>query len=152
MRFAVLGHKFALTTLLFWLVGTVLALLWAVPIIWMISTSFKLPGDIMKLEIEWLPNPATLDNYQRVLQEPVLRWFFNSTVVSTVVTLGNIGLGAPMGYALARMHFPGKGVMFGLLLAVLMIPGEMSIVPLFLGALHLNLANSYPGLNPAGSL
>ena len=44
------------------------------------------------------------------------------------------------------MHFPGKGVMFGLLLAVLMIPGEMSIVPLFLGALHLNLANSYPGL------
>ena len=86
----------------------------------------------MKLEIEWLPNPATLDNYQHVLcQEPVLRWFFNSTVVSTVVTLGNIGLGAPMGYALARMHFPGKGVMFGLLLAVLMIPGEMSIVPLF---------------------
>ena len=72
MRFAVLGHKFALTTLLLWLVGTVLALLWAVPIIWMISTSFKLPGDIMKLEIEWLPNPATLDNYQRVLQEPVL--------------------------------------------------------------------------------
>lgn len=146
MRIKIGGRKVALTTLLIWLMGTILVVLWAVPIIWMVATSFKQPGDILKLEIEWLPNPATLENYQRVLQEPVLRWFVNSALVATIITLGNIGFGAPMGYALARMHFPGRSLLFGLLLAVLMIPGEMSIVPLFLGALQLGLANSYIGL------
>lgn len=139
-------RKITLTTLVGWLLGTALTLLWAVPIIWMLSTSFKVPGQILKIEVEWIPRPISLENYQRVFQEPVARWFFNSVVVTAAATIGNVGFGALAGYALARMNFPGRGAIFGLMLAVLMVPFEIAIVPLFLGALKLGLNDTYPGL------
>jgi multiple sugar transport system permease protein len=146
MLIRIRGNKVTLPTAALWTVGTAFALLWAVPVLWMLSTSFKQPGRIMSLEVEWLPWPVTLENYQRIFQEPVARWFLNSTVVTSVATAGNVIFGALTGYALARMHFPGRNLIFGLMLAVLMIPGEMSIVPLFLGALKLQLSDTYAGL------
>ena len=58
-----------------WLFGIAIATLWFMPFVWMVSTSFKYPGDIMTVDIEWLPRRVTLDNYRHVFERyPVLRW------------------------------------------------------------------------------
>ena len=75
-----------LVTVPVWLAGTLAALLWAAPFVWMVSTSFKLPGDVMTVNVEWIPRQVTLDNYIKVFQYPVLRWALNSLIVAGVAT------------------------------------------------------------------
>jgi multiple sugar transport system permease protein len=118
-----------------------LALAWAVPLLWMLSTSLKLPGEVLTPGVEWIPRTVTLGNYAKVFQRPVFRWLLNSTVVTTVATGISVLTGAMAGYALARLNFPGRQTMFLLVLAVLMVPTEMTIVPLFVGALRVGLLN-----------
>src|SRR5580765_1322926 len=114
-----------------WLAGLAIAILWAMPFIWMVSTSLKYPGDVMTVVIEWLPRRATLDNYVRIFSEyPVLRWLFNSLFVAAVSTALNIVFGAMAGYALARLRFPGRDVLFFVFVASLMVPTEVTVVPL----------------------
>ena len=109
-------------TLPVWFVGIVIALLWAMPFVWMISTSLKFPGDVMTADIEWLPHRVTFDNYVKVFSEyPVARWFFNSLFVAAVSTGLNIVFGAMAGYALARLKFPGRDFLFFLFIASLMV-------------------------------
>jgi multiple sugar transport system permease protein len=126
---------------LIWVGGMLLALAWAVPLLWMLSTSLKLPGEVLTPSVEWLPRTVTLGNYVKVFQRPVFRWLLNSTVVTTVATGISVLTGAMAGYALARLNFPGRHTMFLLVLAVLMVPTEMTIVPLFVGALRVGLLN-----------
>src|SRR5438128_8586927 len=140
---AVAGRRIHLTTIVLWILGTFLVLLWAAPLFWMFSTSLKPEGQILTPTVEWLPRQVVFTNYVAVFQEPVARWFLNSVVVSVVDTIGALVVGAMAGYALARLHFPGRGLIFFLILAALMIPGEMTIVPLYVGALKLGLASTY---------
>ncbi|MGH8245402.1 MAG: carbohydrate ABC transporter permease [Gammaproteobacteria bacterium] len=130
-----------------WLVGMVFALLWAMPFVWMISTSLKFPGDVMTVDVEWLPRRVTLDNYIKVFTEyPVARWFFNSVFVSIVSTGLNIVFGAMAGYALARLRFPGRDFLFFLFVASLMVPTEVTVVPLLLGIIKIGWWNTYQAL------
>ena len=129
-----------------WVLGLVIAVMWAAPFIWMVSTSFKPTNEIMTKQIEWLPRTVVLDNYIRVFQYPVARWALNSLIVASIATFLGVMLGAMAGYALARLHFPGKNLIFASLVASLMIPTEMTIVPLFLGCLKAGLINSYVAL------
>jgi multiple sugar transport system permease protein len=134
-------------TLPVWFVGIVIALLWAMPFVWMISTSLKFPGDVMTVEVEWLPRRVTLDNYIKVFTEyPVARWFFNSVLVSVVSTGLNIVFGAMAGYALARLRFPGRDFLFFLFVASLMVPTEVTVVPLLLGIIKIGWWNTYQAL------
>ncbi len=136
-----------LGTLPVWLVGIVIALLWAMPFVWMISTSLKFPGDVMTVDVEWLPRRVTLDNYIKVFTEyPVARWFFNSVFVSVVSTGLNIVFGAMAGYALARLRFPGRDFLFLLFVASLMVPTEVTVVPLLLGIIKIGWWNTYQAL------
>lgn len=136
-----------LGTLPVWLVGIVIALLWAMPFVWMISTSLKFPGDVMTVDVEWLPRRVTLDNYIKVFTEyPVARWFFNSVFVSVVSTGLNIVFGAMAGYALARLRFPGRDFLFFLFVASLMVPTEVTVVPLLLGIIKIGWWNTYQAL------
>lgn len=125
-----------------WALGLVVAVCWAAPLVWMVSTSVKPPGDVMTRHIEWLPRRVTLENYEKVLEKPVLRWFANSTVVAVSATLASLLTGSMAGYALARLHFPGRSLLFVGVLAALMIPTEMTIVPLFIGFLKAGLVNN----------
>ncbi len=130
-----------------WLVGMVIALLWAMPFVWMISTSLKFPGDVMTVDVEWLPRRATLGNYEKIFTEyPVARWFFNSVFVSVVSTGLNIVFGAMAGYALARLRFPGRDFLFFLFVASLMVPTEVTVVPLLLGIIKIGWWNTYQAL------
>jgi multiple sugar transport system permease protein len=130
-----------------WLGGLLVALLWGAPFVWMVSTSLKPPGEVMTVDIEWLPRHVTLENYRRVFAEyPVLRWGFNSLVVAVTSTGLSVISGAMAGYALARMRFPGRDLLFGLFIASLMVPTEISVVPLLLGIIKIGWANSYQAL------
>jgi multiple sugar transport system permease protein len=130
-----------------WLAGLVLACLWFAPFIWMVSTSLKYPADVMTLDIEWIPRRATLGNYLKMFEiAPVARWMLNSVLVSVSSTALCLMFGAMAGYALARMRFPGRRFLFGLFLASLMVPTEVSVIPLLLGMIKIGWANSYQAL------
>jgi len=126
-----------------WVFGMLLAVMWCAPFVWMVSTSFKPFKDIMTRNVEWFPRTVTLENYIKVFEQPVARWMLNSLIVALIATTISVMLGALAGYALARLHFPGRGILFGLLLASLMIPGEMTIVPLYVAFLKIKLTDSY---------
>jgi multiple sugar transport system permease protein len=130
-----------------WLIGLAIAILWAMPFVWMISTSLKFPGDVMTVDIEWLPRRVTFDNYAKMFTEyPVARWFLNSVVVAVVGTGLNILSGAMAGYALARLKFGGRDALFFLFIASLMIPTEVTVVPLLLAIIKIGWWNTYQAL------
>jgi multiple sugar transport system permease protein len=140
------GRRVQPGSVVLWAAGMVFALAWALPLVWMVSTSLKPPGQVMTRTVEWLPRSLTLQNYAKVMEKPVVHWLFNSTVVTAASTAISLGTGAMAGYALARMNFPGRTTLFFLVLAMLIVPTEMTIVPLFIGVLRIGLVNSYPAL------
>ena len=135
-----------LRTSIIWFPGAVVALLWLFPLYWMFVTSVK-PDRLILAGIDLIPREITWEHYQTVVADtPVVRWFTNSIVTSTGVVAGSLVLGSLTGFALARMHFPGRTVVFWLLISSLMIPPEMGIVPLFISVLRLNIQDSYLAL------
>jgi multiple sugar transport system permease protein len=126
--------------------GLLLALLWLFPIYWMLVTSIT-PKQLVLAGIQIIPTHFTFENYQTVFADtPVVRWFVNSLVTAVSVVAGSLALGSMAGYALARMHFPGRTLIFWLLVSSLMIPPEMTIVPLYITVLRLRVQDSYWGL------
>ena len=135
-----------LQTSIIWFPGAVVALLWLFPLYWMLVTSVK-PDRLILAGIDLIPREITWEHYRTVVADtPVVRWFTNSIVTSTGVVAGSLVLGSLTGFALARMHFPGRNVIFWLLISSLMIPPEMSIVPLFIGVLRLDVQDSFLSL------
>lgn len=130
-----------------WLGGMAVALVWAAPFVWMVSTSFKLPANVMTETIEWIPRPFTFDNYVKVFSSfPVLRWLFNSLVQATVSTGLCVFFGAMAGFALARFRFPGRGVIFLVFLCSLMVPVEVTVIPMLLAFIKIGWASTYQAL------
>lgn len=117
------------------------------PIVWMISTSLKLESDIVTIDIQWIPKRWTLANYADVLsQYDILRWTFNSLLVSTMATLLVLLLSSLAGYALARMEFFGRNFIFVTIISMLFIPMQIAVVPLFLLFSGVNLIDNYLAL------
>ena len=130
-----------------WLVGMFFAVLWAAPFVWMVSTSFKPASQVITRDIEWLPREWTLANYQKVLTAyPIGTWAMNSVIVATVATALTVLFGSMAGYALARMRFPGRDLIFWIFLGSMMIPPEVGVVPMFIGMLRLGMASTYQAL------
>jgi multiple sugar transport system permease protein len=117
------------------------------PFLWMLQGSFRPNRELQEVPPSWLPEDPTLDNYRQLFQ--VLdfpTFFFNSAFVATAITLGNLVFCSMLGYALAKLRFPGKRVIFALVLGTLMVPAVVLFVPLFVLVSNLGMANSYPGL------
>jgi len=123
-----------------------------IPLVYMLSTSFKAQTEVFMLPIRWIPNELLFENYTIPLQEkPFLRWFFNSTFVATASTALVVVTSALAGYSFAKFKYPGRDVLFWIILATLMIPLEAMIVPLFILVRDLGWLNTYAGLIiPAG--
>ena len=102
------GTNLAWRDLPLWLGGMALALAWGAPFVWMVSTSFKPPGQVMTKQIEWLPREVTFANYAKVFEYPILTWAMNSLIQAAVATALCVLFGAMAGYALARLRFPGR--------------------------------------------
>ena len=117
------------------------------PFLWMLLGSLKSQAEFLVTTPTFLPKDATLDNYERLfgrLDFP--RFFFNSSVVALVVTVGNILFCPMLGYALAKLQWRGKGLIMGLVLATLMVPAGITLIPNFVLMSNLGFVNTYPGL------
>ncbi|MDD7961738.1 carbohydrate ABC transporter permease [Microbacterium thalli] len=121
--------------------------LWLIPFVWMLLGSVKTQGEILQRPPTWLPQNPTGENFAQWFGPLDFGHFFvNSLVVAVVTVLGNIVFCSMVGYALAKMEFPGKRVLFVLVMVTLMVPGVVTFVPLFVMVSSLGLVNTYPAL------
>jgi multiple sugar transport system permease protein len=116
------------------------AALMFVPFAWSVSTSFKPQSEVFQLN--WIPQNPSLDGYITVwtrLDPGLPRLFLNSFIIAGAVTVGNVVLGSLAGYAFARLRFPGRDLLFILVLATLMIPDQLRLVPVYNILINLGL-------------
>ncbi|MEM9548724.1 MAG: carbohydrate ABC transporter permease [Bacteroidota bacterium] len=117
------------------------------PFLFSLSISFNAEQDVFSWPIKLLPDEWTLDNYRRVWSDlPFGQWLFNSVLITVIQTITNVFFASLAGFAFARLDFPGKNILFALLLGSLMIPGIVLLVPKFIIFNELNMINTYPGL------
>ena len=129
--------------ILIWIVG----ILWLLPIIWMISTSLKPETMIVTRTPQWIPRVVTLENYRTAIQKAaIFRWLMNSTLVAVITTILVLLIDAMAAYAFARLEFFGRDVIFAVVLATLMVPGQVTIIPLYLFFNDLDLIDTYPAV------
>ena len=112
-------------------IGLLLTILWFVPLLWIILTSFKPTGEILTNPPQWFPSQFSLEHYERVLEKPIGQWTINSLVISIVSTFMTLVMGAAAGYAFARLRFFGRNFLFWLVLASFMMPFEVMLIPLY---------------------
>ena len=117
------------------------------PLLWMLSASFMSPGEATTYPPHLLPHAATLDEYRQLfVRLSVGRAFLSSTIIATIVTLFSLLFNSMAGYAFAKLRFGGRDRLFGLLLAGLVIPAQVGMLPLFLMMRALHLVNTYWGV------
>jgi multiple sugar transport system permease protein len=149
------ARQFPLGTIGLYLVMLPLAVITLMPIVYMLSQAFTPEQDTMVWPIRWIPDRPTIENFVRIFDDPslpVLRWFINSMVVATAVTALVLLLSSLSGYAYARLEFPGRDAIFFILLISLMIPGAVTLIPVFLILRDLKFLDSYHAVIwPAGA-
>lgn len=117
------------------------------PFVWMLLGSVKTDGEILRDPSGFLPQEPTLSNYATWFTDLNISTFFvNSLIVAVVTVLGNLLFCSMIGYALAKMEFAGKRLLFLLVMLTLMVPGVVTFVPLFVLVSKLGLLNTYPAL------
>jgi ABC-type glycerol-3-phosphate transport system permease component len=102
-----------------WIFGMLASVVWVAPFMWMVSTSVKPANQIVSPRVEWLPRTIVWDHYVEVFKHPALQWAANSVIVTSVTTAFGVLSAAMPRYALARLHFPGRGLLFLLLMAAI---------------------------------
>jgi multiple sugar transport system permease protein len=124
-----------------------LGLVWLIPVWWMFSLSLT-PNELLQRNTQiLLPPQVTLDNFLSVIQVGLSgRWFLNSLIVASATTLLTLLVSSMAGYAFARLNFPGKKILFPVVIAGLMVPQEVMFIPLFLIFEQFGLHNTHPGL------
>jgi len=117
------------------------------PFIWMALSSVKPEAEIRAVPPTWWPHTWTLSHYSDLFSRlDFPRYFTNSLIVAALVTAGNLLFCSLLGYALAKLDFPGRKALFRTVLAMLMVPGMVLFVPQFVLISNLGLANTYAGL------
>ena len=133
--------------LLVYIALTIAGVATVMPFVWMLLASVKPPGEILADPGGWWPRSPTLGNYREWFGALHFGTFFaNSAIVAVVTVLGNLLFCSMVGYALAKLAFPGKRFLFGLVMVTLMVPGVVTFVPLFVVVAKLHLINTYAGL------
>jgi multiple sugar transport system permease protein len=125
-----------------------LALLWLVPFLWALSTSFKTETEAsLGQPIHWIPQDWSVEGYRILFERgDHLAWMINSTVVSTIVTVLTLALCVLAAYGFSRLDFPGRKVIYGVILAGIMIPPQALIIPLFDVVSAMKMVDTYWGL------
>lgn len=130
----------------------VAALLTLLPFVWMISTSLKKPDAIFALPPILIPYEPVLDNFKILFEEvDFLRNMLNSVLVATIATSVSIFVNSMAGYAFAKYKFKGREKLFTFLLATMMVPTQVTMIPVFLLLKNLGLLNNYLGIIIPGS-
>ena len=138
----------ALWLILVYTVLTLFALVYLIPFIRSFIASFMTWEQASSYPPEWIPNPFTLENYLKVLRlELFPRWIFNTALYAGVVVAGNVFFATMAGYAFARLRFPGRDALFSALLALLMVPAFVTLVPNYIIVYKLGLIDNIFGLS-----
>jgi multiple sugar transport system permease protein len=117
------------------------------PLVWMVSVSFMSAGEASAFPPPLLPGQPTLANYRELFAHAGMgRYLVNSVVLTIAVTLASLSFNVAAGYAFAKLPFGGRDRIFRSLLAALVIPGQVAMVPLFLLLKQMGLVNSYGGV------
>jgi len=142
---AVLAHVGARIGL-YLFVAAIIAII-AIPFLWMISTAFKDQNTIYATPPTWIPSSPVLDNFvQAWTQVPFGTFMLNSLKVAGLVTLGQLVTCSLAAYAFARLRFPGRDLIFGIYLSSLMVPSQVTIIPLYILMHHLGLIDNHASL------
>ena len=135
----------------FYVLMTLFALFFLLPLLWMVSTAFK-PFEEW-LSVSWIPVNPTFENFTSIFNDkslPVTHWFFNSLLIAVLFTAFILIIDSLAGYAYARLEFPGKNLLFGLLLATLVMPGIMFLIPNYLTVARLGWIGTLQGVIAPG--
>lgn len=128
----------------YYIISILLAVLALIPFLWMISTSLKSRGALMSIPIEWIPAEPTLDAYTEVFSRfPFLRTIGNSLFISVAFTLITLVSASMAAFAFAKLRFRGSGVILSIYIATMMIPTQVTMIPLFVVMNRLGLIDSY---------
>jgi len=121
------------------------ALVFAYPFIWMIFSTFKPDGEIGNIAL--LPIEWTITNYQMVFDRiPITKGFFNSLIVTSVVTTSVVIFGSITGYALSRLKWKGRDTLFSISLLTMMVPFQITLIPTYILIVKLGLTDNLAGL------
>ncbi|WP_324715537.1 carbohydrate ABC transporter permease [Carboxydochorda subterranea] len=122
---------------------TAYAFLALVPLYWLFATSLIAQNAVLKFPPALFPNPPTLENYARLLKAgPIGRWLLNSSVVAATVTFFTVLFDSMAGYGFAKKRFPGRDQIFWTIIAMMIIPGQVTLVPIFIVMSRLGLLNT----------
>lgn len=130
-----------------WVILLILTFIFLMPILWVIGSSFKSTGELFSWPPSFIGKNTSFANYQRALEEGHFGiYFFNTVFTSLVATFLTIVVNVMSGYAFAKYRFKGDKILFGVVLATLMIPLEVIMIPIFKVIVATNLYNSLWGL------
>ncbi|MDT0410311.1 MULTISPECIES: carbohydrate ABC transporter permease [unclassified Streptomyces] len=122
-------------------------LIMAAPFLWMALSAFKTDEELGGSKTVWIPSEWTLDQFRALLDKLDLPlYFMNSVIVAVLVTVCNLVFCSMLGYALAKLDFFGRNKVFALVLAALMVPGNLMLLPMYVLMNKLDLLDSYAGL------
>ena len=128
-----------------WLILLVGGVLMIMPIVYMLSTSFKFPFEVYNLKL--IPEEPTLENYTYVLEDGrFYNWLINSLIIALITTISNVLFDSLVGYTLCKYRFPGRMIVFIAILSTLMIPTEMLVIPWYLMSQHFGWLDTHWGI------
>lgn len=117
------------------------------PLYWMFSGSLKRPIEIWAYPPKWIPSTLQFSNYTHLFRsKPVLQWALNSIIISLITVGLVVILSAAAGYGYAKKRFPGSRLLFSLIVATMMMPTQVTLVPLYKLCVSLGLVNTYAGV------
>lgn len=127
---------------------TIIAILMLFPLLWLISTSFKSAGeDIFTFPPQFIPEQFTFENFTLVWENyPFGRYLINSSITAILTVILNLLFCSLAAYPLARLNFKGKDLIFALVIATIMIPFQIVMIPLYIFAVQFGLRNNYLGI------
>jgi len=125
----------------------IVTVIWLVPFAWALDTAIKPESETTAIPSQWIPAHATLAAFGKVLSAGSLpRWYLNSVIVSVAITLITVVLASLAAYAFSQVPFRGRRLLFAVVMAGLMVPAQVLIVPLYTMMNNLGLVNTYQGV------
>ncbi|VTR78741.1 MULTISPECIES: carbohydrate ABC transporter permease [Cellulomonas] len=146
-RGLVLGRSKTATVLSIILL-VIMAITWLLPLLWAVDTSFKTEAQAQSVPLQWFPDGGfTLENYRLVFERgEVPRWMANTLLIAGSVTILTVAVCALAGYGFARTKFRGKNLLFAATIALIAVPGQILIVPLFRQMDAIGAVDTYQGV------
>lgn len=140
-------------TIILHIMLTIGAVLMVAPFLWTVSSSLKDLSQIFAIPAKWIPNPILWENYPKSLQAlPFGRAYFNSFYITAIIICVQMITASMAAYAFAKIRFPGSNFLFVLFLATMMIPGQVTMIPLYLIMQKLGWIDSHLALIVPSSL